>query len=1025
MSSCAVPARRSLKGNAYVKRFQRLVIALCGPFVLFGVLLVADFAVSRTAIADESQAVGVPTPTGKMITPTVAKGAIFQELNPSLSAAPERRATYGAAISVSPDGRRLAILTSGFPAYFDGDGKILPEASMEYVFVFDVTGREPKQTQVLSLPNSFQGLAWAQASDRIFASGGKDDTVVEFVDDGGKFIAGRTIRLGHKACLGAKPDPYCGPTTGGLAVSPDGTLLLVANIQNDSVSLIDLATGEVAAEQDLRPGIIDPKHRGEPGGSFPRAVAWISSERAYVASARDREIISLAIAGDKVRVIRRLPVQGQPTALLANRTGSRLYVALDMTNHVEVFDTARGVLMEKFDTVAPAAVYDNRKKLGGANTNALALTPDEHTLLVSNGGQNSVAIVRLSGSAMGVTAKERSAASRSQHEDRDAAENRTRDHSTTIALVPTGWYPTGVAVSKDGATWYVVNAKSLMGPNSGWCGTVGSEYCDPKTVDKAMPWVFAGNGISQMLAKNAHVNQLEHAGFLTMPAPDALELARLTNQVAHNNRFDQPDKTQTDERLFSFLRQHIKHVIYIMKQNRTYDQVLGDLEVGNGDPRLTLFPERISPNHHAIARNFVTLDNLLLSGEGSVNGAEWTFAAQTSDMIERTDPLSLATFYKGENGGFPYGSDRSANTAYPTSKQRNEADPSHTSDPDILPGTNSVYGLDGPGGEVGAGYIWNAALRAGLSVRAYGLGTAEAFDVSPPVRDLRNGGQKEIPSGDASLVTHNDLYWPGTWIPDFWRVREWKHEFAEFVATKSAPNLMVLHLFMDHFGNFDKSVDGVNTPETQMADNDYAVGQLIEAVANSPFAKDTIVITIEDDASDGPDHVDAQRSVALFAGPYVRQHAVVSTRYTTVSVVKTIEELLGMGPTGLNDGLAAPMSDVFDPNAATWSYKSIVPDVLYSTKLPLLPATHARIARPRHSAAYWTKVMAGQDFSGPDRVDPVTFNHALWRGLKGDEPYPAATNGTDLRVNRAGSWREAKRPTATTRRRRGRFSVLT
>jgi hypothetical protein len=155
-----------------------------------------------------------------------------------------------------------------------------------------------------------------------------------------------------------------------------------------------------------------------------------------------------------------------------------------------------------------------------------------------------------------------------------------------------------------------------------------------------------------------------------------------------------------------------------------------------------------------------------------------------------------------------------------------------------------------------------------------------------------------------------------------------------------------------------------------MADNDYAVGRLIETVASSPYAKDTLIITIEDDASDGPDHVDAQRSVALFSGAYVRHHAVVSSRYTTVNVVKTIEKILGIGPIGLNDALAAPMSDVFDPNATSWTYKAIVPDVLRSTKLPLPPDEHAKAAFPRRSAAYWAKAMAGQDFSGPESHRP-------------------------------------------------------
>jgi hypothetical protein len=236
--------------------------------------------------------------------------------------------------------------------------------------------------------------------------------------------------------------------------------------------------------------------------------------------------------------------------------------------------------------------------------------------------------------------------------------------------------------------------------------------------------------------------------------------------------------------------------------------------------------------------------------------------------------------------------------------------------------------------------------------------------------------------------------------PDYWRYREWKREFDKFAAANSAPNLMVMWLANDHFGEYARTIDGVNTPETQMADNDYAFGLIVDAVAKSPFAKDTLIMSIEDDAWDGADHVEAHRTVALIAGAYVRQHAVVSTRYTKVSLVKTIEEILGIGPIGLNDALAAPMSDVFDPNATNWMYKAIVPDILRSTRLPLSPAEHAANAVPRHSAAYWTKAMAGQDFSGPDCIDPVSFNRAPWHGRKGDEPYPAAPTGANPRANR-------------------------
>ena len=948
--------------------------------------------------------VGEELPTGKTITPTAAKGAIFLDLNPGHPAAPNVRASQAAAIAVSPDGKILAILTSGFNIYFGADGKKIPDLSTEYVFLFDITGPKPRQRQVLPLPHAFQGLAWASKSDRIFASGGRDDTVVEFVLHGSNFAVGRTFALGHKSCVGReKVSPgiiwaeRCGVELGGLAVSLDGTRLLVSNLQNDSVSLIDLESGRVIAEQDLRPGIIDSKRHGEPGGSFPRTVAWTSSHHAYVASARDREVISLAISGSKISVLRRMPVHGQPAALLASGSGSRLYVALDTTDQVAIFDTAHDRLIESLDVTAPASIYANTKMLGGANTNALTLTPDERTLLVSNGGENAIAVVQLSDSSRGATATAEKKSTRQRDRSGDDDEKPRLDHSAVVGMVPTGWYPTGVATSNDGATWFVVNGKSPSGPNVGWCQTTDPDQklCAPANSFHSLApadsgWAASKSGWDLLIASNQFVDQLEKAGFLTFPAPQSLELARLTKRVARNNRFDQPEKTAADGRLFAFLREHIKHVIYIIKENRTYDQVLGDLEIGNGDTRLTLFPEKNTPNHHAIARNFVTLDNLLLSGEGSWTGWDWTLAAQTTDLEERAEPLTMpGRGLKNENG-LQTGSswhNRGINVGYATSQERRAVDPSSPADPDILPGARNVFAPDGPGGEEGKGFLWDAALRRGRTVRSWGV---FASGVAQSVREPFAQNKKVSWGTTPSLIPYTDQYYPYPMVgfPDYWHLKEWKREFAEFSTAGHAPDLMLLWLPGDHLGDFDHEIDGVNTPETQIADNDYAVGLLIETVANSPFAKDTLIIAIEDDACDGPDHVDAHRSIALFAGPYVRQHALISTGYTTVSVVKTIEEILGIGPIGLNDALAAPMSDVFDAGATTWSYQAIVPDVLRSTKLPLPPDEHAKVAFPRHVAAYWAKTMAGQDFSGPDRVDPLTFNRALWRGLKGDEPYP-------------------------------------
>jgi DNA-binding beta-propeller fold protein YncE len=945
------------------------------------VLLLAALAASGAVAAVPAGDTG----TGKLITPRAAPSAVFQELNPRLEAAPERRIGWAGAVAVSPDGRLMAVLTSGFSPYYDASGRILEAAAKEFLFIYEVADGAPRQLQALPIANTFPSLVWGPGSDRIYVSAGKDDAVLEFARKGGAFQASRTFSLGHKDCLGVRPDMYCGPVAGGVAVSPDGARLLVANIQNDSVSLIDLERGAVLGEQDLRPGAISPQDRGKPGGAYPRAVTWTSNDRAFVASPRDREVISLGISGRSMSVTGRAAVPGQPAALIANRKGTRIFVAVDTTNTLSVIDAEAMRVIENVDTSAPRATYANEGRLGGANANALALAPGGLELLVTNGGQNSLAVIRLSPQAADIDAP---SAPR-------AAAPPSSAGSSTVGLVPTGWYPTGVATSLDGGWWYVVNGKSLTGPNSDWCRTASPAPCPPGVIaDRIPPFVkgLAANGVQSLLALNRHVNQLEKGGLLALRAPSRAELVRLTAQTARNNRMDRPREDAQTASLFAFLHAHIKHVIYIMKENRTFDQVLGDLGRGNGDARLTLFPEAISPNHHALARRFVTIDNLLVSGEGSATGRNWTFAAQTPDFQEHEDPIELGAIYKGETAGFNYDTFRDVLTAYATGAERHKVDPGDADDPDILPGTGAVFAPDGPGGDAGRGYLWDSARRAGLSVRNYLNFTRLS---GPPAQDMRAEGLKAIPAYLESLAGVTDVYYPYS-APDYWRAFEWIREFRQFERNGDLPSLETLWLPGDHLGPFYKGPDGVDTPDTQMADNDYAVGEIIETVAHSRYAGDTLVITIEDDASDGTDHVDSQRSVMLIAGPYVRHGTVLSKRYTTVNVVRTIEDILGMGPNGLNDGLSEPMSELFTRRLAPWTYQAIVPNVLRSTRLPLPPAAGAEHAvQPRHDAAYWQAAMAGQDFSAPDRVEPVAFSRALWRGLKGEEPYPVGQAGQE------------------------------
>jgi DNA-binding beta-propeller fold protein YncE len=436
-------------------------------------------------------------------------------------------------------------------------------------------------------------------------------------------------------------------------------------------------------------------------------------------------------------------------------------------------------------------------------------------------------------------------------------------------------------------------------------------------------------------------------------------------------------------------------VIYIIKENRTYDQVLGDLKGTDGDPNLTEFGATVTPNLHALASNFVALDRFFDSSEVSMDGWPWSTAARAPDVVEKQMPVNYAgrgVSYDSE------GTNRNINVSYPALAQRLAADPVTPPDPDILPGTTDTAAPDGPNNQINTGHLWDQALRAGLTVRNYGFFIDLAryqlpapynalFGIPENTNPFASGLQVAYSTNEA-LRPNTDIYFRGfdNIFPDYYRYTEW----ARDVDAGGLPQLSLLRLMHDHMGNFDTAIDGVNTPELQVADNDYAVGLVVQKIASSTmYAPNTLIFVIEDDAQDGGDHVDAHRSIAFVVGPYVKQNAVVSTSYNTVNMVRTIEEVLGLEPLNLNDSVALPMSDVFDINHTEWNYTATPSTLLYNTMLPLPPRSASlHVAKPKHDAGYWARVTKGMDFSKEDLVDPVAFNRILWQGIKGDQIYP-------------------------------------
>ncbi|HWY23990.1 MAG TPA: alkaline phosphatase family protein, partial [Nevskia sp.] len=663
-----------------------------------------------------------------------------------------------------------------------------------------------------------------------------------------------------------------------------------------------------------------------------------------------------------------------------NKAQSLLYVAMDNADAVDVIDTSKNAVVATIPTIAPPGPLTvGAHRYRGAAPNDVALSPDEKTLYVSNGGTNSVAVIDLSQAGAPVT-----------------------------GLIPTGWYPQAVAVGQSGGMLYVVNSRSIPGPNTGNC----FGYNTPCLPDSP---------VKPKYMANQYIYQLEKAGFLQVPVPGATALATLTTQVYGNNGFSSTPSAQ-DYATMSALHEQIKHVIYIVRENRTYDQILGDLGKGNGDPTLTEFGAATTPNIHSLASSFITFDNFYDPAEVSGDGWPWSMSARETDVNVKDIPLD----YAYPSRGVAYdseGTNRNVNVGIASQAARIAADPATPTDPDLLPGTGNDAAPDGPDGEQQQGYLWNAAQRAGLSVRNYGYfcdltrystslksnpATAPLYiplDATP----FQDKSVQAFPA-DPLLQTITDPYFRGfdNNYPDYYREQEWLREFNQYVSGNNLPALSLVRFMHDHTsGNvgsspFSNAVAGVNTPETQVADNDYAVGLLLQAVAASPYANSTLVFIVEDDAQDGPDHVDAHRSVAFIAGPYVKKGALVSTHYSTVNILRTIEDVLGLDHMSVYDAYQPPMTDAFDLTQTTWTYTAKVPAILATTTLPI--PHQAELAslgvKPLHDASWWARQTRGMDFSAPDKLNAAAYNQILWKGVMGNKPYPKVRSGKDLRQDR-------------------------
>ena len=954
-------------------------------------------------------------PDGFYISPTAAPGSIFQGLPTGLRADGSADANGAVTTALSPDGTALLILTTGYNTGFytegaDGTAILwpalypltgLPSSTLtpnaEWVFVYDVRGAQPVQKQMINIPNTYAGLVWDPSGAAFYVAGGIDDRVEVYSSPGGGASADGTytpsapfVLLNHNLPANVPIQEY--PTGGlfsttpindnpiaqymympfsalaaGLAISPDGTTLYVANYQNDSLSVISTATRLVTNEI-----IFFAPGQTTAVGEMPYWPVVVSNAqgapvKTYVSSQRDGQILDVSASGS-VKIIK---VGGEPNRLILSADQHWLYVANGDLDEIEVIDTTKDAVTSRISVARPGYKYK------GSNPNSLVLSPNGRSLYVTLGGENAVAVI-------------------------DVASQKL------LGRIPTGWYPSSVSVSADGKTLYVVNMKSNAGPNLEYRSDCPGEGIPPQYSQLLCP-------PPNPTSRNEYILALLKAGLDTIPVPDANTLSYLSQVVDANNGFNNPKH----DPMMAFLHDHIKHVIYIQKENRTYDQILGDMPQGNGDPTRVQFPQPISPNEHLLAQQFALLDNYYDAGDVSGDGWNWDTQGHANDVTTK----NVLVGYGNANYNIPFdwnGNPRNIGIALPDTTSGTPSpstvrittlfDP--TGGSSIEPGSKDITadeGADDLDADALGGYIWDSVMRAGKTVRHYGLYADENYYVDPSagapfyipiVRDAFKQKVVQAVPVRKSLMGKTDVYYRG-WdlnTPDVYRFEEWNREFNLYVKKGNLPNFEMVDMMNDHFGNFSSNVAGLENPLSQMASNDYSVGRLVEAVTNSPYWKDTAIFVVEDDAQNGPDHVDAHRSTVFVISPYTRSGAVVHTMYNSTNVLRTIEDILGVEHLGLNDANALPMSDVFIKRANLQPYTAPIPGILCEPPVDptLVPECSNPGKRPitaavksLHDGKWWAQATKGFNFSHPDMVDADAFNRILWRGIMGDDkPYP-------------------------------------
>ena len=720
--------------------------------------------------------------------------------------------------------------------------------------VVTVDTREGTVIGRVAMPEAFSGLVWSKDGKTLYVGGGWDDVVYKFIHAGGLLSNKVTMEF---------PEPLTNDDrrgVAGLAISDDGKTLWSANVFGHTLARFDTTGGgKLTGEWPLGKA------------SYPFGLALDEAKgRLYVSLWAEAKVAVIDTKTGEEKA--RWESQEHPNEMLLARGGKVLYVANANRNTVSVFDTEAG---KNVETIGIA--IDPRAP-SGSTPNALALTPDETILFVANANNNNLAVVNV---------KELGA-------------------SAPLGFIPTGWYPTSVRVSRDGKTLYVTNGKGAS---------------SKANRDGPNPLVRAGGGKTR-----EYIGGLLQGTLSILPVPGPKEMAAYSKTVYECCPVKAGDPLAVRGPAAEVGNpipgkvgdaSPITHCIYIIKENRTYDQVFGDMPAGNGEPSLCLFPEAVTPNHHALAREFVLLDNFYVDGEVSADGHEWTMGAYASDYVERTWPLS----YRGDR-----------RVPYPA---------------------EGALAISRPAG----GYLWDRAAEKNVTYRSYG-------------EFIENGRGPNEPGKTRvkTLIGHFDPLYRSYDLsyPDVKRADRFLEELAGFERTGEMPRLIVMRLPNDHTSG---TAPGKPTVTACVADNDLTLGKVIEGLSKSRFWKSLAVFVVEDDAQNGSDHVDAHRTVALAISPYIKKESVDSTMYSTSSMLRTMELILGLEPMSQFDAAARPMSNAFTSKPDLTPYRCRPAGVDVNAK--------------NTATAWGAEASKKLNLETEDKADDLVFNEIIWKAVKG------------------------------------------